>query len=139
MRPNPAASTLGGQQKRFDLFRVEYNQDRPHEALDMQTLASHYSSSARCYPARPPEVYYPDHMKVCRVWHHGDVYYCGKRFFVTECLSGEYVGIEQIEEDRSRLWYCNYELGTIDHRKWQVTPAKCRAFFAGVNPSKQES
>jgi len=136
---NPPASTLGGQQKRFDLFCVEYNQDRPHEALDMQTPASRYSISARYYPARLPEVYYCDHMKVCRVRHHGDVYYFGRRFFVTECLGGEYIGIEQIEEDRSRLWYCNYELGTIDHRKWQVTPAKSRALLAGVNPSKQVS
>jgi len=57
----------------------------------------------------------------------------------TECLRGEYVGIEQIEDDRSRLWYCNYELGTVDHRRWRVMPAKCRALLAGVNPSKQES
>jgi transposase InsO family protein len=136
---NPPAKTIAAQQKRFDLFRVEYNDYRPHEALDMQTPTSRYSGSARCYPARLPEVYYPEHMKLCRVQHHGDIYYFGRRFFVTECLSGEYVGVEQIEQDWSRLWYCNYELGTVDHRKWQVIPAKCRALLAGVNPSKQES
>jgi hypothetical protein len=105
----------------------------------MQTLASRYSSSVRSYPLRLPEVYYPENMKVCRVQHHGDVYQFGKRFFVTGCLGGEYIGIEQIEEDRSRPWYCNYELGTVDHRRWQVVPAKCCALLAGVNPSKQES
>jgi transposase InsO family protein len=136
---NPAALTLGEQQKRFDLFGIEYNQDRPHEALDMHTPASHYKSSARFYPAKEPEVSYPEQMKVCRVLEHGDVYYCGRRFFVTECLSGKYIGIEQIEEDRSRLWYCNYELGTVDHRRWQVTAAKSHALVAGVNPSNQES
>jgi len=135
----PPAATLLSQQKRFDSFRIEYNQDRPHEALDMQTPASRYCSSARCYPARLAEVYYPEHMRVCRVQHHGDVYYRGVRFFVTECLSGEYIGIEQAEDDRSRLWYYRYELGTVDHRKWQVAPAKCRALQGGVNPTLEES
>jgi transposase InsO family protein len=135
----PPAKTIAAQQKRFDSFMVEYNDYRPHEALDMQTPASRYSSSVRCYPARLAEVYYPEHMKVYRVFDHGDVHYCGRRFFVSECLGGEYIGIEQIEQDRSRLWYCNYELGTVDHRKWQVTPAKCCALLAGASPSKQES
>jgi transposase InsO family protein len=135
----PPAKTIAAQQKRFDSFMVEYNDYRPHEALDMQTPASRYSSSVRCYPERLAEVYYPEHMKVCRVFDHGDVHYCGRRFFVSECVGGEYIGIEQIEQDRSRLWYCNYELGTVDHRKWQVTPAKCRALLAGASPSKQGS
>jgi len=135
----PPAKTIAAQQKRFDSFMVEYNDYRPHEALDMQTPASRYSSSVRCYPERLAEVYYPEHMKVCRVFDHGDVHYCGRRFFVSECVAGEYIGIEQIEQDRSRLWYCNYELGTVDHRKWQVTPAKCRALLAGASPSKQGS
>lgn len=131
----PPSATLLDQQKQFDLFRIEYNQDRPHEALDMRTPASCYCGSERCYPARLAEVYYPEHMKVRRVQHHGDVYYHGVRFFVTECLSGEYIGIEQVEDDKSRLWYCRYELGTFDHRKGQVVPAKCRALQGGVNPT----
>lgn len=135
----PPATSIATQQKRFDSFRFEYNDDRPHEALNMQTPASYYRSCARRYPSRLPELYYPDGMKVCHVREHGDVHYCGRRFFLTECLGGEYVGIEQIEEDSSRVWYCNYELGILDHRKWQVTPARCRALLAGVNPGKQES
>ena len=118
---------------------TEYNDYRPHEAIDTQTPASRYSRSLRCYQDRPPEVYYPEHMKVSHVTHHDDIYYSGRRFFVTERLSGEYVSIEQIEEDKSRLWYCNYELGTVDHRKWQVVPAESHALFAGVNPCKQQT
>ena len=34
--------------------------------------------------------------------------------------------VEQISEDVSRLWYCDYSLGEIDHGKWQIVPAKSR-------------
>jgi len=65
-------------------------------------------------------------MHVKRVRDHGDIRYLGKRIFTTESLGGEYVGIEQTDEDTSLLWYCNYLLGRLDHRKWQVVPAKPR-------------
>ena len=55
---------------------------------------------------------------------HGDINYKGKRLFTTESLQGQYVGIEQIDEDTSLLWYCDYLLGRIDHRKWRIISAK---------------
>jgi len=136
---DPPAGTIAAQQKRFEVFLAEYNQDRPHEALDMRTPAGCYSSSCRRYPARLPEIYYPEDMKVCRVQRHGDVYYHGSRFFISESLSGEYIGIEQVEEDRSQLWYCKYPLGTAGHRDWRVTPAENRAFGGGVNPTPKQT
>ena len=46
------------------------------------------------------------------------------RLFVTDCLYGEYVGVERIDEDVSLLWYYDYLLGQMDHRKWQISPVK---------------
>jgi hypothetical protein len=43
---------------------VEYNYERPHEALNMKTLASLYHPSLRTCPTRVPEIEY-----------HGDVIY----------------------------------------------------------------
>lgn len=71
-----------------------------------------------------PQVSYPDHMQAKKVYQHGDIMYKGKRLFATESLRGEYVGIEQTDEDMSLLWYCSYLLGRIDHRKLQIVPAK---------------
>jgi len=134
----PPAGSLTHQQKRFDTFIDEYNQHRPHESLNMNTPASWYNSSPRSYPSRLPEVYYSEHMKVCLVRDHGDVSYYGQRFFVSECLAGEYIGIEKIQEDMSKLWYCNYELGIVDHRNWKIIPAACSNFLqAGLTqPAK---
>ena len=120
----PAAKNLSVQQQRFDKFRKEYNEYRPHEALEMRTPSECYSRSPKKFPSRLPQLWYPDHVQVKRVYPHGDIQYKGKRLFTTECLACDYVGIEQINEDMSLLWYCDYLLGRIDHRKWQVVPAK---------------
>ena len=122
----PPAINIAAQQRRFNDFRNEYNNHRPHEALEMRTPSDCYSSSKRNFPARLPQVNYPDHMQVRRVRDHGDIRYLGKRLFTTESLGGEYVGIEQTDEDISLLWYCDYLLGRIDHKKWRIAPVKSR-------------
>jgi len=120
----PPSRSLVQQQRRFNEFCVEYNEHRPHEALEMRTPSECYSSSIRQLPSRLPQVSYPDHMQVKKVYQHGDIMYKGKRLFATESLRGEYVGIEQIDEAVSLLWYCSYLLGQIDHRKLQIGPAE---------------
>jgi putative transposase len=47
----PPAPTPRSQQRRFDVFREEYNTVRPHEALADETPASIYGSSPRSIPA----------------------------------------------------------------------------------------
>ncbi len=125
----PPAKTLSKQQLRFNEFCCEYNEYRPHEALQMSTPSDCYSYSTREFPSRLPQVHYPNHMLARRVRLHGDINYKNKRLFTTESLRGEDVGIEQIDEDTSLLWYCNYLLGRIDHQRWRITPAN-------INPEK---
>ena len=52
-------------------LRKEYNQERPHEVLGMEAPASWYRPSNRAYPARTPEMSYPDHMRVRRMRSDG--------------------------------------------------------------------
>ncbi len=120
----PPSETLGQQQKQFDRFCAEYNEHRPHEALKMRTPSQCYSASARDFPSRLPEVSYDNHFQIRKVQMHGDIRYLCRKLFVTECLYGEYVGVERIDEDVSLLWYCDYLLGRIDHRKWQIKTVK---------------
>ena len=120
----PPAKTLRQQQKRFNGFCVEYNEYRPHEALEMRTPSQCYSSSIREFPSRLSQASYPDHFQIRKVQMHGEIRYSCRKLFVTECLYGEYIGIERIDEDVSLLWYCDYLLGRMDHRKWQISPVK---------------
>ena len=120
----PPGRNLRQQQQRFNEFCLEYNEHRPHEALEMRTPSECYNSSTKSFPSRLPQVHYPDHMRVTRVQMHGDITHMGRRIFVSHALYDEYVGVEQIDDDMSLLWYCGYLLGRIDHRKWQIMPVK---------------
>jgi putative transposase len=48
----PAAATCRAQQRKFNRFREEFNHERPHEALDMQTSACCYEASPREMPSK---------------------------------------------------------------------------------------
>ena len=87
------AADWRGQQRELDRFRHEFNQVRPHEALDMQTPASVYEPSPRPYPARMPEVEYPDSMEVRTIKSHGHFRWKKKDIFLTEVLWGEPIGL----------------------------------------------
>jgi transposase InsO family protein len=50
----PPRATCRAQQQRFNTFRAEFNDERPHEALDMETPGSLYAPSAREMPERLP-------------------------------------------------------------------------------------
>src|SRR5207237_4829632 len=56
----PPANTSRAQQRKFDRFRHEFNSERPHEALDMQTPASLYEPSPRKMPNRLSALEYTD-------------------------------------------------------------------------------
>lgn len=130
----PPAADLKSQQDCFDVFTQEYNEERPHESLDMHTPSSLYVRSDRSFPSQLREPHYEQYLHVRRVQHHGDIIYKGRRLFLSESLRREYIGIESVDEDTSRRWYCNYELGTLNHRKWQIEPAKPCPLSAGGTP-----
>ena len=63
--------SCAAQQKQFDAFRLEYNTERPHDALGVDTPASRYATSPRPYPERLPTPEYPGRFLVKRVTDAG--------------------------------------------------------------------
>lgn len=112
----PAAGTLRQQQQKFDSFRKEYNEQRPHEALHFTTPASHYEPSPRPYPARVPEVEYPGHFALRKIEPSGDLCWHYDRCFVGRALAGELVGVEAIEDGAWRVWFGQLPLGVFDQK-----------------------
>jgi len=55
---SPPRSTMGWQQRAFDRFRRVYNDERPHQALELATPGSLYAPSPRRYPEELPSLYY---------------------------------------------------------------------------------
>jgi hypothetical protein len=89
--------TLADWEKVVGRFSVEYNYQRPHEALAMKVPADCYHPSPRQYNHTPPEWDYPLGAMVRRLNTQGCLDYNGNRYFVCEALANEYVQIERVE------------------------------------------
>jgi putative transposase len=112
---HPAASNWRGQQQRFDAFRRIYNEERPHEAIGNATPSMLYRPSVRFYPARLPEMVYPDDWQVRMVRRTGDIKWRGEHLFISEVLHGEPLGLEEAEGGDWHVHFGPVCLGTINH------------------------
>jgi hypothetical protein len=112
----PPARDPKSQQERFDRFRPEYNEERPHEGIGNRSPAEPYRPSARKYPEGPLEVVYPGHYEVRRVQQSGQVSWKGKMVFVSEALAGESVGFVEKEEGLRRVYFGPVEIGLMNER-----------------------
>jgi transposase InsO family protein len=118
----PARANLLQQQERFDEWVHEFNNDRPHEAIDMKRPAEVFEASATPMPRALPELTYPTHDDVLRVRRNGQIYIAGiGNVHVTSALAGESVGIREDPDGRWLVSYADLDLGLID-RQGAITP-----------------
>jgi transposase InsO family protein len=114
---DPVARNIKEQQKQFDVFQHDYNNFRPHEALNDQTPCDYYKKSDRPYIERPhPPEYAYDYL-VRHVRQSGDIKLMGRMFFLTESLAGQPVGLKEVADGIWQLQYSFYVLGSVDLRK----------------------
>ncbi len=119
----PPAANLRAQQRAFDRFRRDYNEERPHQGLQLRTPGECYhSATGRAYPSRLEEPEYPAAMTARRVLE-GRIRWWRQRVFVGKGLNGERVGLEAIEEGLWRVWFSFYELGVWDERERGLRPS----------------
>ncbi len=118
----PPAANRRQQQQALDRFRQQYNEVRPHEALQMRTPASVYQPSARSFPARVPEPEYPDSMLVRSVRLKGHFRWKKHDVFLSEVLWGESVGLLPEDDRWFTIYFAQLPLARFDSQKLQVTP-----------------
>jgi putative transposase len=116
----PPEPDLLAQQARFERFRAEYNEVRPHEALAQEPPAAHYQGSTRPLPARTPTPEYEGHLLVRRVRPNGSIKLWNQELFVSSVLIGEQVALEEIDDGVWSVYYYRLLLGRLDVRKWQI-------------------
>jgi putative transposase len=116
----PPAGDLRAQQRRFNDFQSLYNEQRPHEALGQQTPASLYLSSDRAYPRPLPPLEYPSHFERRRVSKNGGLRWNRNWVNVSHTLGGEYVGLEEIDQDLWTVYFGPLELGRLHVRKLKI-------------------
>jgi putative transposase len=120
----PPAGSCRAQQRKFNHFREEFNQERPHEALDMQTPASCYATSSREMPNKLPPLEYPDRFEVRYVSANGGIRW-KKHAWVnvsTVCI-GEYVGLEEIDDGLWDVYFGPLRLGRLHDRLMRIEDA----------------
>lgn len=122
----PPAPTARSQQRRFDLFREEYNAVRPHEALGDATPAAVYTRSPRPYPSTPPPVEYPPHFEVRLVSRNGGIRWFNDWVNVSHVLAEEYVGLEEIDEGEWEVYFGRMRLGRFHEPLRRIEDAQGR-------------
>jgi transposase InsO family protein len=96
---NTPAHTLEEQIQRMLIFQEEYNYERPHEALGMATPSDLYCRSSRKWDGilRSPE-YDTQEVLVRKVGQSGTIWIKQTEYYLSQTLSGEYVGIKETDE-----------------------------------------
>ena len=122
----PPAATRRAQQRAFCRFRREYNEERPHQALGQRPPGSLYQPSPRLYRGQLPAIEYPPGYLRRLVGKRGEMYWQGRRIFVSEVLAREPVGLEAIDDGVYRVWFSTVELGRFDVRQNRVAPLSPR-------------
>jgi putative transposase len=120
----PPATNLRMQQQRFRRFCLEYNTERPHEALQDQPPMTYYQPSPRVLPARVPPLAYPGHFEIRRVSSAGCIKWGGHPVFLSDVLVGEDVGFEEIDDGLWTLFFAAVPLARFDARAKQLRPLR---------------
>jgi len=113
----PPRASFRAQQRAFDRFQAEYNQERPHEALGLEVPAALYRSSLRRYPSGLPEPEYPAHFDTRVAYPNGVFSFGAAQWYVSTCLAGERIGLEPCDDGRWRVHFGCIPIGLLDVRQ----------------------
>jgi transposase InsO family protein len=109
----PPGRNILQQQARFDAFINEFNNERPHEALDMKAPADIYTASTRPYSGLP-EIEYPFHDRDILVTNCGRICMHRKKINISTVMAGQRLGIKEVDDGIWLVSFMHYDLGYID-------------------------
>lgn len=116
----PPEKNIPAQQKRFVSFMNEYNNVRPHEALDMKTPSAVYQPSERKMPKKLEHYDYPSHFEVRRVSRNGGIRWNHVRVPVSHTLIEEYIGFEEIEDGIHNVYFHDFLIGRFFEEIYKI-------------------
>lgn len=117
----PPRQTQSAQQIRFDAFRKEFNEERPHEGIGFQRPIWLYSHSERSFPNTVPKVEYDTrHVETRKVRTNGTIKWKGKELFVSELLIGETIGFIPRSEDEWNLHFSFMPISIFNEREQKM-------------------
>ena len=125
------AGRIGRDQAAFDLWRDQYNTQRPHEALGMRVPAELYRRSARTYAGTPADLDYGGMLtrKVNRTT--GKIWYQHEEIPISMALGGWSVGLSPRADGLIEVWFSKLLLGHLEPTTASFQAARSGGLEAG--------
>jgi len=117
---DPVEQTLKKQQLVFERFRMEYNTERPHEALNQQCPGDYYQPSVQPYPKRLAKPEYDSTVTVRQICRNGHFMFKNRDYFLSKLLSRQAIGLKETADGCWTIYLSFQPIGTIDMRKNKI-------------------
>ena len=117
----PASFNFLQQQSRFNDFIEVYNNERPHQALNMKYPGEVYTPSAKVYQP-PQEPDYPYHDRTLRITQCGRICIGKRKINLSTVFAGQIVGIREVADNIWLVSFLDYDLGFFDEEEGRVEP-----------------
>lgn len=114
-------SSLKETQQQFDRWRTIYNEERPHDSLDLEVPLSHYRASDRTFQEQTRPYEYSDRFEVRKTSRHGQLRFHGVTYRVSEAFSNDLVGLAPTRKEG--VWdvhYCRYRIAKLNEREGTI-------------------
>lgn len=108
------ARNARSQQCICDEWRQEFNQIRPHRALQMKTPSEVYVTSPRSFAEAACPFVYDGSLETRRITKRGEFWWKGQRRFLAGALASETIGLDR-SDSSIELWFCNFFVATMDN------------------------
>jgi putative transposase len=116
----PPAGNSRAQQRKFNVFRREFNELRPHEALDMHRPSQLHQLSPRQMPDKLLPMEYPDRFETRLVSGNGGIRWHKHWVNVSSALIGENVGLELIDDGLWDVYFGVKKIGRLHERHMRI-------------------
>jgi transposase InsO family protein len=110
----PPSPKIESQQRRFDRWRKYYNEQRPHEAIAQRYPSELYRPGAKPVSLKPLALHYPTPLLKRYVKSGGEFLFGGRRFFLSEALSGYPIGLKPIGLGKFEIFWAQLLVGLFE-------------------------
>jgi len=131
----PPGKNFLQQQAKFDDFIRDYNQERPHQALNMRYPAELYAPSPRPYTGLP-ELEYPFHDLTVTVTQCGRLCFGRRKINLSGVFAGQNVGVREVADHVWLISFMHYDLGFFDDQcnRVECAPNPFSANVSAMSP-----
>lgn len=129
----PPAYNLLQQQEMFDYFTKQYNEERPHQGINMKYPAQLYTPSSREYKGLS-DIDYPLHDKTITITTCGRICIGRRKINLSSVFAGQKVGIREVEDKIWLVSFMNYDIGFFDEQENRIEPVGQNPFNEIVLP-----